>query len=180
MPTGKPRDAPSPQTITPTTDEHRVAAVHDEQQADDRRAAVVQQHRHPAEPVEQDGPVSRPVVMAVTNSGEAGDPDPVRRAVAVDQGEGEPVVGRTLGEREGEHHQPDRQRPRLPPRGDAGGSSVFRVRREEAGRGPPRGRGESRPTAPRCATSGTSRALTGTPMAAPRMLPRSSRRGTAA
>ena len=47
--------------------------------------------------------------------GETGDAHPVPGVVAVDQGQGEPVVGRALGERERQHHRADGQRAWLQP-----------------------------------------------------------------
>ena len=169
MPTGKPSEAPSPQTTMPRPTSTRcppritssVPAA-----ASGRRAP---QHRRPAEPVQHDRP-GDPAHRHRADEGDvAGHPDPVRDVVPVDERQRQPVVRGALGHGEGQHHDADRQRAWLQP-GAAGrrrrGRFLF-SRQEEAGpaksRAPQRGHRRS----PRCTGNGTPAAAIGTPIAAP-------------
>ena len=60
-------------------------------------------------------PNQRPAVIAATNTANVSEPTAGCGAVAVDDRDAEPVVAGALGERHGEHEQPDEQRPRLGP-----------------------------------------------------------------
>ena len=164
MPTGKPSEIPTPQSIAPAnasgvlgpnTNSSRPATAIDGERADDRHAPVA---------VEQPGPEPAADGHRGQEGGEGERADRGGRAVVVDQRDADPVVARALGEGEREHEHADQQRARLAPgreRRRAPGAASARPRRR-------RGRGGSArtasgtpiatatPTTRRCAVTGTS------------------------
>ena len=103
-------------------------------------------------------PASRPSGHRGHEDRVAGDADPVLDVVPVDEREREPVVGRPLGHREAEDHQPDGQGARLQPGGAAarcrprGGPPAGQERP-----GPAQGHAPAPrpPSTPRCSSIGT-------------------------
>ena len=85
----------------PSGDQRNRSAIDDEQHAGTRRHHGGPEHRHPAVSVEQAGPTKRPMVIVDTKHGRTRRAHPVRDVVAVDQRDGEPVVGGPLGEGQG-------------------------------------------------------------------------------
>ena len=133
MPTGKPSEAPAPQSTMPITTTHRVRAEDDEQDADAGRDHRAPQHRHPAEAVDQRGAGEATDRHGGHEDGEAGHADGVRDVVAVDEGDREPVVGGALGGGQRQHHHPDQQGARLEPGASGRGRAPPRGSRRSAG-----------------------------------------------
>ena len=116
MPTGKPSEQPTPQSTVPTMMHPRLGAEDEQGEADDADRGDDAQHRHAAEAVEQRA--------AEHAGGRHRHGEDARRstradrgveAVAVDDGEGEPVVAPTLGERHAEHDDADEEQSHVAP-----------------------------------------------------------------
>ena len=91
------------------------AGVDDDQHPGGRSEGRHQHGARAPEPVEHDGSAQATRRHRGHEEGEAEHADPVARVVPVHERERQPVVRRAFGERERQHHQPDRQRPRLEP-----------------------------------------------------------------
>ena len=179
MPTGKPSAAPSPHR---TPGDAPSAGRRRTRRGPARRAgegAETRSTRHAAEAVEQGGPNQRPTVIAATNTANVERADGRRGVVAVDDRDAEPVVAGALGERHGEHEQPDEQGPRLASTRSAGGAAPGSPRRaragpvgQEAAHGDRHGTAMTTATAARCGATPTWRATIADPTSAPATVPR--------